>query len=124
MAATRERITVICAVIYGTFVLIAVAPMYLFSFQQHQPLLMRIAGGAYTLTLLPAALVGFISKRTSGLWMLLVSVLAICALWLREIVHFLTAGGVLNLLAGLAWWAIVGAIPGVMGIILLKPKRA
>lgn len=123
MAVTRERLIVIFAVAYGAFVLIAVAPMYLFSFQQQQPLLMRVAGGAYTLTLLPAALVAFISKRVGGLWMLLVSILALSALWLHEITHFLAAGGVWNLVGGLVWWGIVAAIPAAFGAILLKPTK-
>ncbi len=121
MAATRERITIICAIAYGAFVLIAVAPGYLFSFQMSQPLLYRIGVSAYTMTLLPAALVGLLSKRISGGWLLLVAVLALIGLWQEEIIRYRT-DTLFGLIFSLAWWAFVAAIPGVMGVILLKSK--
>ncbi len=121
MAVTRERITLICAITYGTFVLIAVAPGYLFSFQVTQPLLYRVGVGAYTITLLPAALVGLFSKKISGIWLLLVAILALMGLWQEEIIRYHT-DTLLGLIMSLTWWAFVAAIPGAMGIILLKSK--
>jgi hypothetical protein len=124
MAVTRERLTVIFAITYGAFVLIAVAPGYLFSFQVSQPLLYRIGVGAYTITLFPAALVGLLSKRVCGVWLMTVAILALVGLWQNEILRFRTADSLLILIGSLVWWAFVAAIPGVMGIILFKSKRA
>lgn len=124
MVVTRERAVLICAVAFGAFVLVAVAPGYLFSFQVPQPLLYRLAVGVYTLTLLPAALIGFVSRRACGLWMILVSVLAVAGLWQNEILRYQSRDSLLILVGSLAWWAIVAAIPGIIGIILLKSKRA
>lgn len=123
MAATRERVILICAIMYGALVLVAVAPGYLFSFQVSQPLLYRIGVGAYTLTLLPAALVGFLSKRICGAWLLGVAILALIGLWQEEIIRYRT-DTVWILILSLAWWAFVAAIPGTMGLILLRSKRA
>jgi hypothetical protein len=124
MFVTHERAILTCAVAYGMFVLIAVAPGYLFSFQVPQPLFYRIGVGAYTLTLLPAALVGILSKRVCGVWLVTVAILALIGLWQNEILRFRTADSFLILTGSLAWWALVAAIPGVMGIVLLKPRRA
>lgn len=123
MAATRERVTVICAIVYGALVLIAVAPGYLFSFQVSQPLLYRVGVGAYTLTLLPAALVGFLSRRISGAWLLGVAALALIGLWQEEIIRY-RSDTLLGLIASLAWWTFIAAIPGAMGFILLRAKTA
>lgn len=121
MAVTRERTVVICAIFYGTFVLVAVAPGYLFSFQVSQPLLYRVGVGAYTLTLLPAALVGLISSRICACWLLGVAIFALVGLWQEEIIRYRNET-LVTLLLSLAWWAFVAAIPGTMGFILLRPK--
>ena len=119
----RQRIALICAVVYGAFVLIAVAPMYLFSWQQPQSTLMRIAGVAYTLTLLPAAVAGFFLKWASGIWLMFISALSVVALWMNEIMRFRTDGDMLSLLLSLAWWALIASIPGLLGINLLRSSR-
>jgi len=123
MFVTRERTTLICAAAYGAFLLIAVAPGYLFSFQVPQPFLYRLAVGAYTLTVLPAALVGFFSRKACGIWLMAVAIVALVGLWQNEIMQYRTTDSLLILIGSLIWWAFVAAIPGVMGLSLLKPKR-
>lgn len=97
----RQRIALICAFVYGAFVLIAVAPGYLVSWQLPQSTLMRIAAVAYTLTLLPAAVTGFFLKPASGIWLMFISALSVVALWMDEIMRFRTDGDVLSLFGGL-----------------------
>lgn len=118
------RTVLFCAVAYGALVLIVAGPMYLFSFQADQSLLSRVAGGAYTLTLFPAALVGFSSRKLGGLWMIVVSPIALIALWQGEIVRYHAGDGLFALLLGLAWWALIAAIPGILGTLLLKSRKA
>jgi len=124
MFVTRERAALICAVAYGAFVLIAVAPGFLFSYQLNQSPFYRVGVGAYAVTLFPAALVGFLSRRLSGTWMLFVSLIALVALWHEEILRFHAGDSLLALVLSLAWWAFVAAIPGVLGMLLLQSKRA
>jgi hypothetical protein len=122
MLVIRERATLIFTLAYGLFLLVAVAPGYLFSFQIPQPLLYRLAVSVYTLTLVPAALVGFFSKKVCGVWLVGVAVLAMIGLWQGEILRYRSGDSLLVLIGSLTWWALVAAIPGVLGIILLKPK--
>jgi hypothetical protein len=75
-----RRVGVFIGSMYGVVVLVAAAPMYLFSAQQAQPLLLRVAGGLYTLTLLPAAICALWFNRIGGLWMIAVSVSSAIAL--------------------------------------------
>lgn len=123
MASTRDRIVICSALGFGIFVLIIVAPMYLSSLRQPESVLMKVAGGAYFMTLLPAALLAVASRKASGLWMLLVSALAIAALWSHEILRFLASGRVSSLIAGLLGWGVVVAIPSAFGVVLLRSKR-
>ncbi len=123
-ASRSEKIVLVLAIIYGAFTLLMVAPMYLFSSQQSQSLLMRLAGGAYCLTLLPAALVGLRWRKASGIWMLSVSAIAVVALWASEITRYRPADGILSLILSLAWWALIASIPGFFGLVLVREKRA
>ncbi len=125
MRANRsEKIVLVLAIIYGAFTLLMVAPMYLFSSQQPQSLLMQLAGGTYCLTLLPAALIGLRWRKPSGIWMLFVSAITVVALWASEITRYRPADGVISLIVGLVWWALIASIPGCFGLVLVRGKRA
>ena len=102
--------------------MIAVAPMYLYSTEQTDSAFIRIAGGLYTLTLLPAAVVAIWSKRVGGFWMFLVSAMSAVALCAQEIARYHPSDGLLTLLASLVWWILVAMIPAVIGLMILKSK--
>jgi hypothetical protein len=123
-ASRSEKFVLVLAIIYGAFTLLMVAPMYFFSSQQPQSLLLRLAEGAYCLTLLPAALVGLRWRKPSGIWMLSVSATAVVALWSSEITRYRPADGIPSLILSLAWWALIASIPGCFGLVLVRKKGA
>jgi hypothetical protein len=123
MAATTKRAAVFIGGIYGALVLFAAAPMYLFSAQQAQPLFLKVAGGLYTLTLLPAAICAIWFKRIGGIWMIAVSALGAIALCSQEIARYHRSDGPLALGASLLWWLFVAAIPAAIGGVILKHDR-
>jgi hypothetical protein len=118
-----ENLAVWVAIIYGIFILIAVAPMYLFSSQQPQSPFLKIAGGAFCLTLLPAALVGMRWKKLSGAWLMVISIAAACSLCLSEVARYRpTDSSRLFLVFSLLWWIVVSTVPGICGFILFTAK--
>ncbi len=96
--------------------------MYLFSFQQPQLLFLKIAGGLYTLTLLPAAICAIWLKRVGGSWMILVAALSAIALSVQEITRYQRSDGLLVLIAGVLWWILIASIPAVIGLMILKSE--
>ena len=111
------------ATIYGAFVLIAMAPMLLFSSQQDDPLFFQLVSGAFCLTLLPSALIGIRWKKLGGAWMMLISVAAACALCLNEIQRSRPTGNRLVLGFSLLWWTTACSIPAICGFVLFTARR-
>jgi hypothetical protein len=122
MVVISKRAAVLVGAAYGVLMLFAVAPMYLFSIQQPQSAFMKIAGGLYTLTLLPAAISAVWSKRISGLWMILVAVIGAIALCTQEIARHQPSDGFFTLAASLVWWAVIAMIPAFIGLMILKSR--
>lgn len=118
-----EKLALWVTIIYGALILVVVAPMYLLSSQQAQPLLLQVASGAYCLTLLPAALAGIRWKKLSGAWMMLISVGAACALCMNEVARSRPTDSTLILILSLLWWIIVSIIPGICGLVLFAGHR-
>lgn len=123
MRAISKRVALTIVILYGVFIFVVVAPMYLFSFQQSQPLIIRLAGGVYTLTLLPAALAGIRWGKFSGSWMIGVAVISVLALWVNEISRYRATDGLISLIVSLLWWAILAAVPGVLGMIFQFSRK-
>lgn len=123
MVVISKRVAVTIAAVYGALVLLMVAPMYLFSFQQPGFLFMQIAGGAYIFTLLPAALVCIWSKKVGATWMILVSIGTALALCINEIARYHSQDGIKSLIVGLAWWTFIAMIPCFLGFLILTGER-
>ncbi len=66
-APVSAREATVIAIIFGILVLVAAAPLFLFSCQQTHLVLMRVASAAYTLSLLPAGILSLWWKKPTGL---------------------------------------------------------
>lgn len=80
---------------------------------------MRVADAAYTLSLLPARVASLWWKKASSSWMIGVALITAVALWADEIGRHTQSDGTLYLLFGLAWWAFIAALPGLIGVLIL-----
>lgn len=123
MHVINEKAAIIIAAVYGAFLFVAIAPMYLFSFQQPGSLLIRISGGFYIFTILPAALISIWWKKVGGIWMIMISIAAALALCIDEIVRHRPEAGVRSLVFGLIWWILISMIPGFIGVTLLTARK-
>lgn len=123
-AVMTKRAAIAVAIIYGAFVLIAVAPMfYLFSSQEPESLLFELATAMYTLTVLPAAILAIWWRKVSATWMICVAIVSALALTLSEVARHRTSDGVADLVYSLAWWIFVASIPGWLGWLLYTAKE-